>query len=77
MNLHERAVEIEDLLNHYLRNGEASLSNAAIDLGISHTVLMRVARRMQGRGELQTRNHISPYGRPELWWSVVRTRKAA
>ncbi len=77
MNPHERAIELEDLLNHYFRNGEASIGQAALDLKMSPTVLMRVARRMESRGELVSRHVTTHQGRKEARWCVVMTRKAA
>lgn len=69
--------EIENALMDFLMDGEASLAEAAEELGRSPTVLARVASRLQQKGLICSRVGRSMYGRSEVRWSMVMTRKAA
>lgn len=69
--------ELETLLLDYLHEGEASIADASIELRKSPTVLFRVANRLKERGLLDSRMTRSAYGRPEIRWFHVRTRKVA
>lgn len=68
---------IENQLMDYLMSGEATLELAAVALRTSGKRLGRVARSLEQRGLLVSRWAHSHYGKPELWWGMARTRKAA
>ena len=69
--------QLETLLMDYLHEGEASIADASIELRKSPTILFRVASRLKERGLVDNRMAKSVYGRPELRWFLVKTKKAA
>lgn len=73
----KHAQELENTLMDFLMDGESSMADASHELRRSANVLFRVAARLKVRGLLESRLCESAYGRPELRWFHVRTRKAA
>lgn len=69
--------DIEELLMDQLMEGEATMTDLAQEMARNPGYLMRVAENLKSRGLIGSRKVLSIYGRPEVRYYMVRTRKAA
>ena len=75
----EQRANFENQVMDVLMDGPASISDLALDTGLSHETAKRIVRHLQFNGLVETYGLI-PKGnslRPVMFFQMARTRKAA